>query len=115
MPGFDRTGPRGMGPMTGGGRGLCNPRGIRPAYQSYGYGFRGASPAWPYVSRGRGGLPRCWYPGPSGRWAASPVPLAASYQPSPKEEMDFLKEQSKAMKCDMEEIERRIQELEKQD
>ncbi len=23
MPGFDGTGPRGMGPMTGGGRGLC--------------------------------------------------------------------------------------------
>lgn len=25
MPGFDGTGPRGMGPMTGGGRGFCNP------------------------------------------------------------------------------------------
>ena len=25
MPGFDGTGPRGMGPMTGGGRGRCNP------------------------------------------------------------------------------------------
>ena len=24
MPGFDRTGPAGQGPMTGGGRGLCN-------------------------------------------------------------------------------------------
>jgi len=23
MPGFDGTGPRGMGPMTGGGRGVC--------------------------------------------------------------------------------------------
>ena len=23
MPGFDGSGPRGMGPMTGGGRGLC--------------------------------------------------------------------------------------------
>jgi len=23
MPGFDGTGPRGMGPMTGGGRGFC--------------------------------------------------------------------------------------------
>ena len=28
MPGFDGTGPRGMGPMTGGGRGFCaNPGG----------------------------------------------------------------------------------------
>lgn len=25
MPGFDGTGPRGLGPMTGGGRGFCNP------------------------------------------------------------------------------------------
>jgi len=24
MPGFDGSGPRGMGPMTGGGRGFCN-------------------------------------------------------------------------------------------
>lgn len=40
MPGFDGTGPRGMGPMTGGGRGLCNPRGTRGlrrgvAFRSY--------------------------------------------------------------------------------
>jgi hypothetical protein len=27
MPGFDGTGPAGMGPMTGGGRGFCNPYG----------------------------------------------------------------------------------------
>jgi len=25
MPGMDGTGPMGMGPMTGGGRGWCNP------------------------------------------------------------------------------------------
>lgn len=34
MPGFDGTGPRGMGPMTGGGRGYCAIRlpGTRPRY-----------------------------------------------------------------------------------
>lgn len=114
MPGFDRTGPRGMGPMTGGGRGFCNPRGIRPAYQGYGFGFRGASPAWPYIGRGRGGLPRCWYPAALGEGTANVTPPVASYQPSPREELDFLKEQSNAMKREMEAIERRIQELEKQ-
>ncbi len=31
MPRLDGTGPAGMGPMTGGGRGWCNPYGIRPA------------------------------------------------------------------------------------
>ena len=28
MPGYDGTGPRGMGAMTGGGRGLCSPTGV---------------------------------------------------------------------------------------
>ena len=116
MPGFDRTGPRGMGPMTGGGRGLCNPRGIRPDYLGYGFGFRGASPAWPYVGRGRGGLPRCWSPGLWGG-ALPYVTGAMPYWPAQArdKELGFLKEQSNAMKCEMEVIERRIQELEKQD
>jgi hypothetical protein len=34
MPGMDGTGPAGMGPMTGGGRGRCNPAG--PAGAGYG-------------------------------------------------------------------------------
>jgi len=29
MPGFDKTGPQGMGSMTGGSRGLCNPTKFR--------------------------------------------------------------------------------------
>jgi hypothetical protein len=57
MPGFDGTGPNGMGPMTGGGRGFCNPWGVKfrqyafphpinyalPHYGTYGY--------WPPASR----------------------------------------------------------------
>ena len=31
MPGFNRKGPEGNGPMTGGGRGLCNPAN-RPSF-----------------------------------------------------------------------------------
>ncbi len=115
MPGFDRTGPRGMGPMTGGARGLCNPRGARTGYPGYGFGFRGTAAAWPYVGRGRGGLARCWYPGASGRGSAYAVTPPATYQPAPEAELDYLKEQSKVMKRDIAEIERRIQELEKQD
>ena len=41
MPGFDRTGPMGAGPMTGGARGLCNPAtaaGARAFSGVYGYG-----------------------------------------------------------------------------
>ncbi len=42
MPGFDGTGPRGQGAMTGGGRGYCavelNSTGVRPMS---GHGFYG--------------------------------------------------------------------------
>lgn len=31
MPGFDGTGPMGMGPTTGAGRGFCSPQGIGAA------------------------------------------------------------------------------------
>ena len=115
MPGFDRTGPGGMGPMTGGGRGLCNHQGAGRSYRGFGFGFRGDSPSWPYVGRGRGGMPRCRYPQASGRGAAYAMPPAASYQPTSGEELDFLKEQSMSVKRNMEEIERRIQELEKRE
>jgi len=40
MPGFDGRGPRGMGPMTGGGRGFCSPRSIGRTWGfGRGYGF----------------------------------------------------------------------------
>ena len=84
----------------------------------YGYGrgfsFRGSSPPWPYVGRSRGGLPRCWHPG---LWGGA-VPYAAAgatpYWPAPnrEEELGFLKNQADVMKREMEDIERRIQELE---
>ena len=59
MPGFDGTGPRGRGPMTGGGRGFCV------------------------------------------------VPLSA-----PQQELDFLKNQSQALREQLEQIETRIKDME---
>ena len=56
MPGFDGTGPNGLGSMTGGGRGFCIPWGVSPrqytlprqvnyAFPRYGtYGFRPFTP-----------------------------------------------------------------------
>ena len=45
MPGLDRRGPTGAGPMTGGRRGLCGRTGVTPAYGGsrfgWGRGFRG--------------------------------------------------------------------------
>ena len=79
-----------------------------------GFGFRGASPAWPYVSRGRGGLPRCWSPG---FWGAASYPAPSHYWSTPTrdEEFGFLKDQADAMKRQFEDIESRIREMEKKD
>jgi len=67
-----------------------------------GFGFRGSCPPAPYTGVGRGGLPRCHYPG-------------LSRVSSPKEELDFLKSKAETTKRQLEDIERRIQELEKKD
>ena len=79
-----------------------------------GFGFRGASQAWPYVGRGRGGLPRCWHPG---LWGGVAYPTPTPYWPTPtrEEELGFLKDQADATKRQLEDIEGRIRELEKKD
>jgi hypothetical protein len=67
MPGFNGTGPAGMGPMTGGARGYCNPSQIAygpalasaPGYWGAGYG-RGFGRSF---GRGRG-FGRGLWPGP---------------------------------------------------
>jgi hypothetical protein len=84
-----------------------------------GFGFRGASPAWPYVGRGRGGLPRCWSPEVApgyippaygGYPAWGPAPYAPPM--TPEQELGFLKEESNTLRRQLEEIEARITELE---
>jgi hypothetical protein len=60
MPGFDGTGPAGMGPMTGGARGWCNPYSPLPIGAGFApYGLYGAPHAYrpPYGFRTYG-----WYP-----------------------------------------------------
>lgn len=83
MPALDGTGPMGLGPMTGGGRGWCNPYfyGVRPPWWGfpalqpwgwrgipYGLGMGFINPyfagfrAFPYRFSGRGrGLRRWWW------------------------------------------------------
>ena len=76
-----------------------------------GFGFRGASPPWPHVGRGRGGLPRCRYPGAA---TASPYPsVSPLYTPqmTQEQELDSLKNQAQGMKGQIEQIEARIQQL----
>ena len=88
MPGFDGTGPNGMGPMTGGGRGFCSPRGV---------GVRNYA------------LPQ---------WAPYPYPYYGSYGFSPfvprmsrEQELEFLKGQADALKNELNQLETEIGKL----
>ena len=93
MPGFDGTGPRGLGPMTGGGRGFCAvpaggraiSRGRRGAF--YGYGMAYGAPYW-----------------------APP-----STEMTPEGELAMLRSEADALKKELESIESRIQGLEKKE
>ena len=104
-----------------------------------GFGFHGSSPPWPYVGRGRGGLPRGAYSAsfsgafptyPGYPTAAAPVYNPAAYpyyagepptawgtpnvpEATPEQETEYLKGQTKALKSDLEHIQSRIEELEK--
>ena len=99
MPGFDGTGPRGMGPMTGGGRGFCAIpwTANRPAYATR----RAAYPSY--------GMPLGMPYYGAGPITPGAVPFAP--QMNREQELDFLKNQTKAMREQLEQIETRIQEL----
>ena len=112
MPGFDRTGPMGAGPMTGGARGRCNPAtaGTIPAGTGgYGYGrglglrrgFRGGY--GPDRGRGRG----------FGRgYGGYPPAVGPDYPMDAASEMDMLKADADYLQKSMEAINKRIKELE---
>ena len=117
MPGFDRTGPWGEGPMTGGARGYCNPAwaGYRPQIFGPGWGRgrgrgfrRGFGPGYG-VGRGFGwgGYPPAW-----GRGYAPG--FGASYPLDPSDELDMLKTEADTIKKDLAEITKRMQELEQE-
>jgi hypothetical protein len=111
MPGFDRTGPMGAGPMTGGARGRCNPSTAEtiPAFAGgYGYGrglalrrgFRGAYGHG--RSRGRGyGRGFGWYP----------PALGPAYSMDAAGEMDILKADADYLQKSLNAINKRIDEL----
>jgi len=107
MPRGDRTGPLGLGPMTGRRAGYCAgynmPGYANPAVPRYGAGFGGgfgggfrAGLGW----RGGGywGTPRWQYP--------APAPL------TPQQESEALKAEANWLKNQLEAIEKRIEELE---
>ena len=102
MPGFDRTGPAGMGPMTGWGRGLCTPHGRRAGRPAFGPGFGWGGP-------GRGWRHRAGFPGWGRGWSWGPY-----YEPSytGEDEMAMLREEAARLKEELNAIEQRLSELE---
>ena len=124
MPGLNGTGPNGMGPMTGWGRGVCNPARIpsdqAPAgYSGYGRGYGrgfgyGRGPGF-----GRGG--RYWR---GAGWRAVDVPAAGWYGPAdgpaeggrypmrPEDEIGMLRDQAETVKNELDRINKRIEALE---
>jgi hypothetical protein len=110
MPGFNRSGPMGAGPMTGGRRGICGRADAAtdlPAYGSgFGYGrkmgFRRG------FGRGRGygfGPAYGGYP---------PQAYGARYPASQTDEMERLRADAEAMRQSLESVQRKIAELEKE-
>jgi len=107
MPGFNGSGPMGGGPMTGGGRGYCDPAGAgfgRPmGYgrgMAYGRGARGGYAPGRGLRRGYAGA-YDQYP---------PV-----YDREPIDELSALKQQADSIKNTLDSITSRIAELENMD
>jgi hypothetical protein len=99
MPGFDGTGPRGMGPLTGWGRGFCV---VPISPNSSTYPEKGDCPPTLGVP---GGTP--YYGARQGTAGAGPFASLMTR----KQELDFLKKRAQAMRGQLEQIEARIQQL----
>ncbi|MBW2061377.1 MAG: DUF5320 domain-containing protein [Deltaproteobacteria bacterium] len=111
MPGYDRTGPMGQGPMTGGGFGFCS--GARPAGSwAAGRGAgRGARPWGGGRGRVFGGA---WQP----QGFYDPAYRAGYPDTGPGapagSESEFLKAQAEDLRTQLKDLEARLAEIEKE-
>ena len=100
MPQGDRTGPNGMGPMTGRAMGFC--AGFNaPGFINPGFG-RGRG-----LGRGRGFAWR------ARAFQAAPIQQIQSTVITEKQEKQFLEQELNALKEEMNEIEKRLKEIKK--
>ncbi len=120
MPGFDGTGPRGMGPMTGGGRGFCSPWGVGAGFRA-GIAAPFARVSYPWYRGGYGayggGIPYTSSIPYAGNWgmpygaAATPGAVPFAPQMTKEQELDFLRNQAETIGEQLEQIEARIRDL----
>jgi len=118
MPRGDRTGPAGMGPMTGRAAGYCagfmNPYGGR-----FGVG-RGGLPYGGGRGRAWGGGRGWGWGGAMGAYGPGYYPGAYGYPPAPiypqapAQERKFLEQEAKAIEEELKAIRNRIEELRKE-
>ena len=115
MPGGDRTGPMGMGPMTGRAAGYCagypvpgymNPVGGRGLGLGWGRGW-GRGWRYGYYATGLPGWARFGY---VPAWGAPPV--YGPYAPTREQQAEALKAQAKWLNEQLEALNQRIAELE---
>lgn len=122
MPGGDRTGPAGLGPMTGRGAGYCAGYGM-PGYANP-YGGRGFwGRGWFGRGGGRGWRNWRYGAGYMGAWPVYGMPYAGAagypYYPygagtgmAPQDEMEMLKAQSETLRSQLDQIQERMTALE---
>lgn len=112
MPGGDRTGPMGQGPMTGRGAGYCAGTGAG-GYANAGFGRRFAGYRCGFgQGGGRGWRHRFYATGMPG-WVRAGYGVAPMSAPFTKEqEVDLLKAQSSELQQELEQINQRLSELE---
>ncbi len=114
MPLGDKTGPAGVGPMTGRGAGYC------AGYDTPGYMNPGPGPA--AFGRGVGRRFRNRYyagrPGGGGVYGGVPTREAGGYVPpaqsriSPEQEKEYLNQHTEVLKEELGSIKKRLRELE---
>jgi hypothetical protein len=115
MPGGDRTGPLGLGPMTGRRAGLC------AGYPTPGYLNPAFGPGWFGVGRGGfprgGGRGRAFGGGRGWGWRSGfygyPSYAPPYPQPTAGEEKEILQDELAALEEEMKAIKTRMSELEK--
>ena len=107
MPGGDRTGPMGMGPMTGRGAGFCGGAGAPGVISRMGGAFLGRG-------RGRGG--RGWRnmfyaTGLPGWMRSGPGGVAPATAEASGAEKQFLQEQVELLQSQLEAVKKRLAEF----
>jgi len=125
MPAGDGTGPAGLGPMTGRAAGYCagysypgymNPVWGYGRFPRGGRGFYGRGRGWRhwYWATGLPGWMRAGYasPAPMG-WVSPGAPYPPVTEVKPEQEMEMLRREADMLKTQLEEVQERIDVLEK--